>query len=238
MTNGERVLAIATKEIGYQQGKNQDNKYGRWFGMNNCAWCVIFSAAWCYNQAGLIGDMVGRTYKEGGLYSASQTLNWYREHDPDCIKKEGVPGCLVIFDFPKTKAKTDHMGLFVKLEGGKITSIDGNTSGTNNSNGGWVRQRSRRLQDLDNVWYIVPRELTEAPKDDDGEEDDAEVRYNTMKEISDGAPWATETVQKLIDDDIIKGGGLRDTQGRPADMNLSLDMLRLLVMNDRAGLYD
>lgn len=231
MTNGERVLAIATKEIGYQQGKNQDNKYGRWFGMNNCAWCVIFSAAWCYNQAGLIGDVVGRTYKEGGLYSASQTLNWYRAHDPDCIKKEGVPGCLVIFDFPKTKYKTDHMGLFVKLEGGKITTIDGNTSGTNNSNGGWVQQRSRRLQDLDNVWYIVPRELTAAPKDDDREEDDtvAEVRYNTMDEIKKGCPWAVDTVQKLMKKGYLNGDG--------TGLDLTRDMLRMFVINDRAEVY-
>lgn len=64
-----------------------------------------------------------------------------------------------------------------------------------------------------------------------------EKRYNTMQEISDACPWATETVQKLIDKEIIKGSGLKDTQGRPADMDLSRDMLRLLVMNDRAGLY-
>ncbi len=62
-------------------------------------------------------------------------------------------------------------------------------------------------------------------------------RYNTMREISDGAPWATETVAKLIENGTIKGGGQRDTQGRPADMNLSEDMLHLLVWNDRQGLY-
>jgi N-acetylmuramoyl-L-alanine amidase CwlA len=70
----------------------------------------------------------------------------------------------------------------------------------------------------------------------DGEEN--MKRYNTMKEISDGAPWAVETVEKLIGKNILRGGGLRDTQGRPADMDLSADMLRLLVWNDRAGLYE
>lgn len=64
-------------------------------------------------------------------------------------------------------------------------------------------------------------------------------RYNSIQEISDGAPWATETVAKLIERGCLKGGGeLRDGQGRPADMDLSEDMLRLLVMNDRAGVYD
>lgn len=64
-----------------------------------------------------------------------------------------------------------------------------------------------------------------------------ERRYNTIREVSDACPWATETVAKLIEGGIIKGGGLKDEQGRPADMNLSEDMLRLLVWNDRAGVF-
>lgn len=81
----------------------------------------------------------------------------------------------------------------------------------------------------DTKWQAFRARLT------DGDEN--MKRYNTMKEISDGAPWAVETVEKLIGKNILRGGGLRDTQGRPADMDLSVDMLRLLVWNDRAGLY-
>ncbi len=73
------------------------------------------------------------------------------------------------------------------------------------------------------------------------EKEDEDVnakRYNSLKEISDAEPWATETVAKLIEKDILRGsGGLRDAKGRPADLDLSRDMLRLLVVNDRAGLY-
>ena len=63
-------------------------------------------------------------------------------------------------------------------------------------------------------------------------------RYNTMEEISQGAPWAVETVEKLIEGGAIKGNGLKDTQGRPADMDLSYDMLRTFVANDRMGVYE
>lgn len=55
-------------------------------------------------------------------------------------------------------------------------------------------------------------------------------RYNTMKEISDGAPWAAPTVEKLLNKDILTGGD--------KGLDLSADMLRLLVLNDRAGVYD
>lgn len=49
--------------------------------------------------------------------------------------------------------------------------------------------------------------------------------------IDDNMPeWARETVQKLVDKDILRG----DENG----LNLTEDMLRLLVINDRLGLYD
>ena len=93
-----------------------------------------------------------------------------------------------------------------------------------------MQQRTRKLSYANPV-YIIPRQL-----ETEGEDEDMK-RYNTMREISDGAPWATETIAKLVEKGVIRGSGLTDTQGRPADMNLSEDMLRMLVWNDRAGLY-
>ena len=167
MTRGEAVLAAAAREIGYREGKNKHNKFGEWFGMDNQPWCVIFAAAWCYNQAGIVGDIVGRKYAEGGLYSCSQTLNWYKEHQPECITDNPVRGCLVIFDFPDTVYATDHMGLFVSKTDYKITTIDGNTSNVSQGNGGWVEQRQRYFRNLKNVTYIVPHELEDDMTIDD-----------------------------------------------------------------------
>lgn len=62
-------------------------------------------------------------------------------------------------------------------------------------------------------------------------------RYNTLQEIMERAPWAVETVEKLVDAGAIRGSGAKDEQGRPADMDLSADMLRLLVICDRAGSF-
>lgn len=156
----EDVLRVAAREIGYHEGKNHHNKYGEWFGMDNCAWCVIFAAAWCYYYADIVGDVVGRKYREGGLYSCSQTLNWYRKHQPECITDKPIPGSLVIFDFPGTKYATDHMGLFVRMSKTTITTIDGNTSGSSDSNGGYVQQKTRKLSYANPV-FIRPRELEE-----------------------------------------------------------------------------
>ena len=55
-------------------------------------------------------------------------------------------------------------------------------------------------------------------------------RFQTMEEIQKDAPWAVETVQKLVNRGVIKGSG--------GNLDLSEDMLRVLVFQDRAGAYE
>lgn len=60
-------------------------------------------------------------------------------------------------------------------------------------------------------------------------------RYNTLDEVP---IYSYDTIKKLIDMGCIKGKGTSyDSEGYPADLDLSDDMVRLLVINDRAGLY-
>ena len=52
------------------------------------------------------------------------------------------------------------------------------------------------------------------------------MRYNNLNEIP---AWAKETIQKLIAKGLLQGDG--------SNLNLSEDMIRIFVINDRAGLY-
>jgi hypothetical protein len=52
-------------------------------------------------------------------------------------------------------------------------------------------------------------------------------RYITVDSVPD---WAKPTVQKMIDKGFLNGNG--------ESLDLSLDMLRIFVIHDRAGLYD
>ena len=62
-----------------------------------------------------------------------------------------------------------------------------------------------------------------------------EMRYNKIGEMP---GWAKPTIQKLCDKEYLSGnGGAKDESGYPADLDLSIDMIRLFVINDRAGLY-
>lgn len=49
--------------------------------------------------------------------------------------------------------------------------------------------------------------------------------------------WARPTIEKMISKGLLDGNGLKDENGLPADLDLSLDMIRVFVVNDRAGLY-
>ena len=150
MPTGSEILEVAAKEIGYHERANKDTKYGRWYGLNNNPWCMMF-ALWCYEQAG--AKIPFKTASCGAM------LRWYKMYRPECIVDTPTKGCLVIFDLPHTKTLTDHVGLFESLEGGFITTIDGNTSSSNDANGGYVNRRIRR-KNLVHA-YIKPRELEE-----------------------------------------------------------------------------
>jgi len=67
-------------------------------------------------------------------------------------------------------------------------------------------------------------------------EEETVMRYNTMAEIRQQLPWAAETIGKLIARGGIRGSGKTDAGGCPADMDLSLDMIRQFVIMDRMGL--
>lgn len=223
---GADVLRVAARQIGVceQPAGSNNVPYNTWYYGHpvhgpEYPWCMTF-VQWVYTQAG--GVLPFLTASCGSL------LRWYRDHQPDCIKPEPVPGCIVIFDLPGTSSTTDHTGLFVALEDGMIKTIDGNTGSGNDANGGCVQQRKRKVSEVKPV-YIVPRELKEEKRMD---------RYDNMAEIRAAAPWAVDTVTKLIECGALTGTtGWYDEDGMPTGLDLSEDMLRVFVVSDRAGAY-
>ena len=210
---GSEVLRVACGELGVKEQPMNSNrvKYNAWYYGKDVSgsgypWCMAF-VQWCYHQAG--ADLPLKTASCGAL------LRWYMEHDPACIVKEPQKGDIVIFDFPGG-ADTDHTGLFERMSGDMITTIDGNTGVTSDANGGAVMRRSRNKNQV--KAYIRPRELEENMP-----------RYNTIKEIEAACPWAVVTVKKLMERKALGGDG--------TGLNLSEDMLRTFVINDRMGLY-
>ena len=68
-----------------------------------------------------------------------------------------------------------------------------------------------------------------------GNEGVVEMRYNTLDDMPE---WALPTIQKMINKGYLGGSGAKDADGNPIELDLSLDMIRVFVINDRAGLYN
>jgi CHAP domain len=117
------ALDQAIGELGMKESPPESNHqpYGVWYGMDGVPWCAIF-VSWCFEQA---GDARNR---RNGL----QTTD-----DP-------IPGDLVVYDWGGD-AIYDHIGIFERWTSGtsQFNAIEGNTSASNNSNGGEVMRRSR-----------------------------------------------------------------------------------------------
>jgi hypothetical protein len=114
-----------------------------------------------------------------------------------------------------------HYILAWKLENDTIYINDPNSTKKARS----VAPYSTWLSEVTPMWVVD--ELAE------GEE----MRLNTIKEIYTYAPYAVEAIKHLCQTGILKGSGKKDAEGYPADLDLSLDMIRMFVINYRAGLY-
>lgn len=156
MNNANEVLRLAAAELGVKESPAGSNRvkyntwyYGREVSGSAYPWCMAF-VQWVYDRAGI--PLPLKTASCGGL------LGWYQRNAPECVVKDPVPGCVVIFDFPGTAYYTDHTGIFESRSGDYITTIDGNTGTTNDANGGAVMRRSRHKSNV--RAYIVPEALT------------------------------------------------------------------------------
>jgi hypothetical protein len=136
----DKILAVATAEIGYTEKPGNDNKYGTWFGFPNVHWCAQF-VSWCYAQA-------GHYIKGGGWPKGFAGVPYYIEYARrnNLLTTTPQPGDIVCFDWNGDK-RADHTGLFVRdLGGGFIETIEGNTSAGDagsQSNGDGVYRRKR-----------------------------------------------------------------------------------------------
>lgn len=214
MANVNDLLDIARADLGYKESPANSNrtKYGEWYGLNGQPWCMMAVQYWL-NKAGLTPPI--KTASCGAFLTAARKAG-------EAVYGEFRPGDVVIYDFDRN-GTTDHCGIVESVNGATITAIEGNTAVGNDSDGGEVMRRTRKLSQIVGAYRpTFDKEVKE-------------VRYNTVKECP---VWAQETVRKLIRNGCLSGNGKKDAQGMPTDLDLSHDMIRLLVIHDKAKLFD
>lgn len=136
----DKIIDIAKLEEDYVEEKSNLTKYGKWYGMDGVAWCAIF-VSWVYHQSGSNALKDLDTVK--GYHYCPSAYNKLKKANK--ITTEPFKGDIVFFDWNGDKL-SDHTGIFLEWTNkakGEFLCIEGNTSLTNNSNGGQVMIRKR-----------------------------------------------------------------------------------------------
>jgi Putative peptidoglycan binding domain/CHAP domain len=152
MTPGQKALAEAAKYLGVKESPIGSNKtqFGKWFGVDGVAWCNIF-VSYCFVHGA--GKVIAKGFKGAGCYPngctyVPTTEAWLRATGQWIGRAEPQPGDIAIFNWDG--GVPDHIGIVeVYLGGGNFRSIEGNTAVGNDSNGGEVMRRDRKLSQVD-----------------------------------------------------------------------------------------
>ncbi len=139
----QKILDIAKKEIGYSETPANSNKtkFGQWFGFDGVAWCGMF-VSWCYYHAGFPLGNIGFTKGFAGC----QTARVHFLKTGEIVSfKDAQPADLFLVDWDGD-GRFDHTGILTsKINDHEFNTIEGNTSATNQSNGGQVQARKRDI---------------------------------------------------------------------------------------------
>lgn len=153
-TTRAAALAAAREWLGYVESPAGSNAtvFGRWYGMDHQPWCAMF-VAYCYEvEAG-----GSPSFAQGQRYSyVPYIVNDARAgRNGLSVVSSPLPGDLVCFDWQRD-GTFDHVGLYDDDAGdGYFLALEGNTSTSDNSNGGQVMQRTRHPSDATIVFVRV-----------------------------------------------------------------------------------
>ena len=210
MATVSELLEIARRQIGMKESPPKSNnvRYNTWYYGREVSGSAY---PWCMVFVQWVFDQAG--VKLPVRTASCGALMRAAQSAGQWVTGDYRPGDVVIYDFPGGAA-TDHCGIVESVDGTYISAIEGNTSSTSDADGGAVERRARKFSQI--VGAVRPSYDKEVE----------EVRYNTVSECP---AWARETVQKLVDREYLNGTG--------EGLDLSADMVRMLVILDRAGAF-
>lgn len=140
------IVKIAEGEIGVTESPKNSNKqkYGKAYGVDGTAWCCQF-VWWVFNKAN-----ASKLFYDGKKTAWVPTVRKYYTSIGKWIPRgSGNPksGDLIIFGRKETADSGTHIGIVTKISGGKVYTVEGNTSAKTgvDSNGGSVAQKSYLL---------------------------------------------------------------------------------------------
>jgi hypothetical protein len=149
----QQALDKAIGELGLTESPPNSNHtpYGAWYGVDYQPWCAIF-CTWCFEMCGDSPSFVrGQRYAYVPYIVGDARAGRYGLVTTD----DPIPGDLVCYDWGWDTVY-DHVGIFERWTGsGVFDAIEGNTSYSDNSNGGEVMRRNRSRSGQGTVFVRV-----------------------------------------------------------------------------------
>ncbi len=130
------LVGVAMTQVGYREGKNNDTKYGSWYGLPNQPWCAMF-ISWCAKQADISSSILQR--------SAWAGPNKVRGFNIPCYapgEKKPQEGDLFFTD---TFA---HVGIIYGVDGEYVLTIEGNSNNDGSDDGYGVVLNKRLISEV------------------------------------------------------------------------------------------
>ena len=185
---------------------------------------VAYTDAWCATFVSAVSLEAGFEKIMPTECSCPQMVALYKslgrwvENDAYVPK----PGDIIMYDWQDSgsgdnQGTPDHVGIVVSASDSGMKIIEGNL---NNA----VGYRSIQVNSRYIRGYCVP---DYAKTCDDEDEKGGTAMYQKIENIPD---WASGTVKKLVDRGLLLGDG-------EGNLNLTGDMVRILVILDRAGAF-
>ena len=142
-TTRQRALDGACEWLGYIESTGNDTIFGSWYGMNYQPWCAMFCTyAYLVEAGGSPSFVRASRYAYVPYVVNDAKANRYGLH----VTTTPIAGDLVCFDW-QYDGEPDHIGLYESGSPSSFNCIEGNTSPSDNSNGGQVMRRQRSTSD-------------------------------------------------------------------------------------------
>jgi hypothetical protein len=144
-----QLVEEAEKHVGYVEGRNNDTKFGRWYGLNFAPWCAMF-VTYCAEMCDSSTFVRGSRYAYCPYVVADAKA--FRFGLKVVQNRLVLPGHIALFDWDNDNV-ADHIEIVTGpvSSRGDFGTIGGNTSpGTSGSqsNGGGVYRRTRNIRDV------------------------------------------------------------------------------------------
>ena len=245
-----KLIAIAKAEVGYLEKRNNASLEGKTSNAGSAnytkywrdimpsyqgqPWCACF-VTWVFVQA--FGQTMAAKLLKHYPYVYCPTM-------PTLFTLNANPkiGDIVIF---YNGGVFTHTGIVTGVNGDYFTTIEGNTSGGSTiiANGGGVCAKGYYNSNLPGTKFCTPdwSLLTDVKNEEEIDMDE----LNALKErvsalenkmiynyIDGNMPsWAVPTIEKLYNKGLLVGN-------ENGELGLTDELLKILVINDRAGIYD